>query len=287
MHTKTEHHPLTAHPETIDERGLMVFDDIRSMPNYDEPFTTRYMVIPLNVRGRVYVECDMKPVIFQPHDIAVLPPHHILYTRESSDDYQAMLIVMSEDFQQEMKRRYVEIYRDNFHYFETPSISLNEEQYAVVSQLYGMLKTVSDKNSPHRMDMLGSLLSVLFMQLQDFRHENGIPDHQPSSHELLFNKFYQAITEHYRESREVHYYANLFHLSPKHFATVIKQHTGVNALQWISSYVIIQAKKMLRYHQEMTIQEISSRLGFIDQASFSRYFKTNAGMSPKEYREQY
>ncbi len=287
MHTKTEHHPLTAHPETIDERGLMVFDDIRSMPNYDEPFTTRYMVISLNVSGWVHAECDMKPIIFRPHDIAVLPPHHILYARESSDNYQAMLIVMSEAFQQEMKHHYVNIYRDNFHYLLAPSISLNEEQFTIVCQLYGMLKTVSEKNSPHRIEMLGSLLNVLFIHLQDFRHENGIPDHQPSSHEMLFNNFYQSITQHYRESREVNYYADLFHLSSKHFATVIKQHTGINALQWISSYVVIQAKKMLRYHQQMTIQEISSWLGFLDQASFSRYFKTNAGMSPKEYREKY
>ena len=34
----------------------------------------------------------------------------------------------------------------------------------------------------------------------------------------------------------------------------------------------------------MTIQEITNHLGFPDQASFSRFFKTNTGQSPTEYR---
>jgi len=36
---------------------------------------------------------------------------------------------------------------------------------------------------------------------------------------------------------------------------------------------------------DMTIQQISQYLGFSEQASFSRYFKANTGLSPTEYRD--
>ena len=78
--------------------------------------------------------------------------------------------------------------------------------------------------------------------------------------------------------------ADLFCLTPKHFATVIKEHTGINALQWINNYVIIQAKTLLRSRQQMTIQQIAHHLGFQDQASFSRFFKSQTGVTPTEYR---
>nr|MCR5712008.1 helix-turn-helix domain-containing protein [Prevotella sp.] len=67
---------------------------------------------------------------------------------------------------------------------------------------------------------------------------------------------------------------------------VIKEETGISALKWITDYVIIQAKMLLDSHQHLTIQQISHRLGFTEQSSFSRYFKANTGMTPSEYRRK-
>lgn len=283
-HNKT--HPMHSLTEQIDERGLMVFDDIRRMPVYHEPYTTPYMTIGLNLEGWVRAECDMHPVCFRRHDIAVLTPHHILCAHESSPDYHAMLIVMSVRFQEEMKRHYTNVYRDNFFYLYQHDLSLTDEQFDCVLQLFQMLRTVSLTESDNRWQMLGDLLDVLFLLLQDYRRQNGIDYRKHTPHEVLFASFYRAITEHYQQSREVRFYADMFHLSPKHFATIIKQHTNINALDWINSYVTIQAKILLRYHRQLTVQEIAIRLGFSEQASFSRFFKVNTGQSPTEYRER-
>lgn len=126
---------------------------------------------------------------------------------------------------------------------------------------------------------------VASFRLQDYRRQNGIEEHRPSQREELFTNFYIAIENHYRESREVRFYAELFNLTPKHFATVIRQQTGINASDWISSYVIIQAKTLLQQRQ-LTVQQVALRLGFPDQAAFSRYFKKNTGISPTDYRGQ-
>jgi len=284
MREKRQDHPLFTSVEQIEEQGLMFFDDVQGMPAYNEPFTTPYMVIVLNMQGWVKAECDMRPVHFKPHDIAILPPRHILYARESSSDYRAMLIVMSVSFQTERKHGSTDIFRDNFHYLQQPDIHLNDEQYDVMVNLFKMIKTASGTTSPRRWDMLGHLLDVLFLFLQDYRRENGIRNHRVTSNELLFNQFYQSITEHYRESREVRFYAQQFHLSPKYFASLIKQHTNVKALDWINGYVLLQTKILL-YQQQLTVQEIAHRLGFSDQASLSRFFKQNTGLTPTQYRE--
>lgn len=280
------HHPITAYPETIDERGLMVFPDVHQMPTNGIPFTTSYMIIALNLQGWVKAECDMRTVCFCRHDIAVLPPRLVLCPSEVSDDYHAMLIVMSVAFQEEMKQRYPDIYSDIFHYVHKPDISLTDEQFTALQQLFHMIHIMSLTNSPNRWQMMGDLLDVLFLLLQDYRQQNGISQRKPSPQEELFNRFYNAITQHYRESREVRFYAKLFNMTPKHFASVIKQHTQTNALDWINGYVLVQAKMLLRHQQEMTIQQIALQLGFYDQASFSRFFKTGTGMSPTEFRNQ-
>lgn len=276
---------MIALTKQIDEQGLMVFDDIHNMPVYNKPFSTPYMVVVLNLQGWVRAECDMRPVCFKPHDIAILPPRHILCAHESSPDYHAILIVMSVEFQNERKHASTDIFRDNFHYLLKPDLALTDEQFSMVRQLFGMVQKINSTKSANRWQMLGHLLDLLFLSLQDYRRENGIDEHHLSSHELLFNKFYHAITEHYRENREVRFYAEMFHLTPKHFASIIKKHTNINALEWINSYTTIQAKMLLLYQQQKTVQEIALHLGFNDQASFSRFFKSNTGMSPTEYRD--
>ena len=105
--------------------------------------------------------------------------------------------------------------------------------------------------------------------------------------EQLFERFYEAITTHYHETREVTFYANLFCLTPKYFASVIKQTTGIAASEWISRHVIIKAKYLLSNDTNKSIQQISYELGFSEPTTFSRYFRTHVGITPKKYREQH
>jgi len=279
-------HPLVAQSAEIAERGLMVFDDIRTMPLYDEPYVTDLMIIGLTVSGWVRTECNMKPVTFKSHDLVVMMPNHILCFRETSADYKAMAIVMSRAFQEELRVRYPDGYRNTNHYLYRPNVHLSDYQFQRILDMFHLLKDISCEDSPFRTAMLGHLLEVMFMQLEDYRRENGVEPYIPSLREELFYNFYKAIELHYRESREVQFYADLLHLSPNHFASVIKQQTNIGALQWINSYVIIQSKALLRRNRLMTIHEIASYLGFADQATFSRYFKSNTGLSPSEYREK-
>ncbi len=275
---------MTSLASQIDERGLMVFDNVNSLPVYNEPIATTYMVISLNLDGWVRAECDMHPVFFKRHDVAVLPPRHILCARESSPDYRTILIVMSVEFQEERKRSSTNIYRDNFYYLQKPHMSLSDEQFAIILQMFRMVQFISHTDSPNRWDMLGYQLDTLFLLLQDFRRENGADERRPSPHDQLFANFYHAVTENFTKSREVRYYAEMFHLSPKHFAAIIKQHTKTNALEWINGYTIIRAKMLLRYQLQLTVQEVAIKLGFTDQATFSRFFKSHVGKSPSDYR---
>ncbi len=131
--------------------------------------------------------------------------------------------------------------------------------------------------------MLMQLLSILLNMLSEF-HIANYPDEE-SGKESLFSVFYEHIIQHYRESRELGYYAKLQHLSPKRFATLIKAETGFQATEWIANFTVIQAKMLLDTRKDMTIQQISYYLGFSEQASFSRFFKAHTGYTPTEYRD--
>ena len=65
-------------------------------------------------------------------------------------------------------------------------------------------------------------------------------------------------------------------------AAVYERITGRTAADWIDSYVITEAKNMLRY-SEMSIKEIIEALHFSDQSSFTKFFRKRTGQTPRQY----
>lgn len=279
-------HPMLAHEERIQELGLMVFDSVHGLPLYHEPYTAPYLTITLNMQGWLRADYDLRPVTFKEHEVAIVHPNHTLCAHETSEDYHAILLVLSRKFTEEMRRLTPSVFLGFQNYILRPSYRLNDAQYDNVLRMMKLLQSISLSNSPSRQLMLKGLLHILATMLQDYRRENGGTDVPLTTRQELFARFHQAIVEHYQESREVRFYADLFCLTPKHFASVIKQVTGINASDWISSYVMVQAKTLLLSSHQLTVQQVANRLGFTDQASFSRYFKTNEGISPSEFRER-
>ena len=74
-------------------------------------------------------------------------------------------------------------------------------------------------------------------------------------------------------------------ITPKYLTTLIKRISGKSASEWIDSFVILEAKTLLKY-SDMSVQEIAYALNFPNQSFFGSYFKRNTGMSPSHYKAQ-
>ncbi len=280
-------HQLDETREQITERGLMLFDNINRMPIFEKPYTSPYIVISINHRGWMKANFDMKLVELRPHDLAMVPPGHILYAKESSEDYLASLLVISPHFIEKLSHNNHLFTINPLEYQYNSTFHLSDEQYEGMLGNFRILNCISQLNHPDRDELLANQMEIGTRLMEIYLHEKGIVSTQVyNSPQQLLNRFLNAIVKHFRESKEVQYYANLLCLSPKYFGTIIKESTGTSASDWISHYVIIQAKSLLRHNKDLNIQQISYQLGFPDPAAFTRYFKANAGLSPKEYRAQ-
>ncbi|MBR1839301.1 MAG: AraC family transcriptional regulator [Prevotella sp.] len=282
---KSDVHPLLQLHDMVEKQGLVVLDNITSMPSYGEAYISPYAIIALCESGVAKAEYDMRPVEFHPHDLCIMKAEHVVNARETSADYKARLIVMSAEFVEKFSHLNIVRYNAHVKYFDhTPACHLTQEQFSKMKEAFTLLKTVSTAGERYRDDMLLNVFHTLIMMRHEF---NPIPeDDKLPTGRSIFLRFNEAVIEHYRESREVGYYARMFNLSPKYFSTLIKQETGINAGEWIEHYVTLQAKSLLTRRPDLTIQQAALQLGFGEQASFSRFFRNNVGMSPTEYRKR-
>ena len=98
-----------------------------------------------------------------------------------------------------------------------------------------------------------------------------------------FTQFTRLLNENYKRERSVAFYARQLCITPKYLTTLIKRISGRSVSEWIDSYVILEAKTLLKY-SDMSVQEIAYSLNFPNQSLFGSYFKRNTGMSPSQYR---
>lgn len=134
-------------------------------------------------------------------------------------------------------------------------------------------------------DRLADLLRLqVILEIMYEMVTSRVPVKEKSSRvERVFIGFMQSLGQHYAERYPVARYASEANLSVRHFSKVIHNYTGQTPMQWITSYTVSQAKRLLS-QTGLSVKEIADRLGFPEQFTFRKYFKTHAGMSPTEFR---
>ncbi|MBO4752525.1 MAG: AraC family transcriptional regulator [Bacteroidales bacterium] len=265
----------------IKENGVFVIDDVTRMPAYDRDFVQPYYSVGINHRGTVEGSYDGTDFSFSPHDISVLYPRHTIYVRNSSPDYRATLIVISEQLFSELNSINTS---DNRFVFESqPHFKLNDRQFADILTIVEVFRVINRLNYVNRKEMMVIMLDVLLGIIGNYRIENVGKGGDGKNR--LSPLLRDAIMQHCHQHHDVEFYAGLFCLSAKHFSTVVKRETGFGVNHWIQQQLVSDAKTLLRTELQAPIQDISDRLGFPDLATFSRFFKRETGVSPTTFRQ--
>lgn len=101
---------------------------------------------------------------------------------------------------------------------------------------------------------------------------------------MILDRFIGLVKENHTKYRNVGFYADKLCLTPKYLSKLIKTASGRSAPDWIDSYVILEAKNLLKY-SDITIKEIVYHLNFPNQSVFYKFFKARTGLTPSEYRK--
>lgn len=107
-----------------------------------------------------------------------------------------------------------------------------------------------------------------------------------SMEELLFHKIDEAIEKYYSNSEfNLDVMASIFHYSPYHFGRLFKNMRGESFRQYLAKYRIERAKEFLAKGDKPN--EVAFQTGFSSISYFCTVFKNQAGVSPKQYQENF
>ena len=99
----------------------------------------------------------------------------------------------------------------------------------------------------------------------------------------LYNKLMALVAEHYREARDVAFYAEKMNVTTKYLSQITRRIADKSPKQVVADYVMREVEREL-VSTSLTVQEISYLYGFDSQVLFCKFFKNQRGCSPTEFR---
>lgn len=173
-----------------------------------------------------------------------------------------------------------------------PSIQLDDSIVKYFIEAAGRIseRERRDAQTPVFQQMNERLISLMRMELilgvlYEIASGKRPEAEKPSRGEQVFVRFMQSLGRDFAKRRTVADYADEAALSVRHFSTLIHRYSGLTPMQWITTFTVNQAKSLL-LQPDIPVKEIAARLGFPEQFTFRKYFKTYTGVSPTEYRKE-
>ena len=106
-------------------------------------------------------------------------------------------------------------------------------------------------------------------------------------HPPLIREIQDYISKNYFSSITMQSLSEIFGYNGDYIRSIFKKEIGQTPLEYLTDIRMNQAKNLLQNMDFYSINEISLLCGFHDPLYFSRLFKKQIGMSPKEYRKNH
>lgn len=171
--------------------------------------------------------------------------------------------------------------------YDPPFVKVDETSAKKFNMLIEQVKAEMQNPALAQYELLVSYLKIFLIEASRLK-----TNQQPEAALSVSNAEGPFILQKLKDYIELHYktlhtpgdYADMLNISPKALAKITKAHFNKTLTNMIAERIIIEAKREL-YLTNKTVKEIAYELGYNDESYFSRFFKTNADVSPQLYRE--
>lgn len=157
-----------------------------------------------------------------------------------------------------------------------------ERVKSIFSHLFQLLHT---SGRPQDVDIILAHLNTLLTEFNSAYFEQS-GTFSPANPKLSkFTAFKLAVEQQLMEQHEVHEIAAQLNVTTSNLYSVVKEFSGLSPKEWITSRIMLEAQRKLRY-SDTSVKELAYSLGFHDPGYFSRLFRKHTGKSISSYLKE-
>jgi AraC-like DNA-binding protein len=164
-------------------------------------------------------------------------------------------------------------------------VALSEKEQKSFRLLYEFFVEEFETSDHIQGEMLLVLLKRLLIKSVRIARKVLPVEDMPQPKLDTIRKFNLLVEMHFRKKHKVSEYADLLHMTPKSLSNLFSRYYNKSPLRVITERIILESKRLLDF-SDKNINEIAGALGFDEVSHFSKFFKTQVGLSPTEYKDQ-
>lgn len=246
------------------------------------------------IKGEFEVEINLKKFTIRKDSMFIYTPGNIVRVTNidprEKESVHFVVVAISEDLMSSTRFDFSKLYNESLRLLESPCIVINENERELCRKYFDLIQEVSKMRMPNMRESVAALISSIFYLMGAMwtdrltaAKKNGGEEVSTRS-KIILEDFLLLVRDYHTKERSLSFYADKLYLTPKYLSKLIKSVSGKSAHEWIDSFVILEAKNLLKY-SDMSIKSIVYELNFPNQTTFYRFFKTKTGMTPSEYRK--
>lgn len=171
--------------------------------------------------------------------------------------------------------------------YQPPYTYIDDATSVIFDLIIGQIKSEMIRPELAQYELLVSYLKVILItasRLKTEQLQEQVSEIPNAKEPIILQNLKDAIEENFKTKHSASHYAEHLNISAKALAKISKTYFNKTLTDLISERIIIEAKREL-YLTNKSVKEIAYELGYEDEHYFSRFFKTNADVSPQLYRE--
>ncbi|MDR2954379.1 MAG: helix-turn-helix domain-containing protein [Prevotella sp.] len=269
------------------ENDFKIFIKEKNIPFEEQLNHLSFGILGLCINGNALIDVYTQEYNVSEGGLVVILPNQLVSIREKSSDFRMNYFIVSQALINDVVSGiyplsplfYIHIRRKHYYQLASDEIYRFKEYYNLISNRMKFDDLIYQK------EYITNTLRLFYLDLYS-NLKNRLTSKDLVSEtrkERIAYNFFLLIIDHFKENREIYYYANRLCITPKYLTTIIKQVSGRSAKEWINEYIMMEIKYLLK-NTSLNIQEITVKTMFSNQASLGRFFKKHTGMSPSEYR---
>lgn len=268
-------------------RDALASDDMsgEALFNYGSfPFRLRACMMAYCIEGTIRARINMQDHSICRGELLILLPNTFFQVVEMSEDTRCRVIALSSSFIDNSNiLHHLALSSDII--ASHPCVTLSSEQAEVFASSVSIIRQAEMlKPEAIRSQMICNTIHSISLMVQPLYDQPFYRRHSHASRgEDIVQQFYALVMKNYISEHRVSFYARQLKISSPYLCTIISKHTGTTALQIINRSIITDAKTQLRENKQ-PIKQIALSLGFDNTAFFSKFFRTQVGLTPIEFR---
>lgn len=236
----------------------------------DTPFSTPENRFVRVISGHAKYMVNLEVFELTTNDVLLVPANAVIVMLDYDEDFDMQMIMFAVDVEP-----------------KNPSGCLIHLSQKDIHRVDSYLDLLWESILAHgyRKAFFKSFVEVMINDIESIAMQKNTPKAKEVSKDSVLSRYLHLLNEFSHKERKLDFYAEELSMTPHYLSAYISKVSGRTCSEWFNLSLIQKIKLELTLTNKR-INEIAFDMGFPNTSDFSRYFRTQTGSTPKDFRSK-